>query len=126
MSHSRRPALSILATLTFAAGLPAVASAQAQAQAQYPSQTIRFIVPAGAGGLPDTIARIVGRKLQDKVGQSVVVENRPGGNGAVSVAALMALPADGHHSSCRTARSTPSTRTSMRACLTRSRTSPRP
>ena len=73
-----------------ARGLPA------QGQAQYPSQTIRFIIPAGAGGLPDTVARILGRRLQEKVGQSVVVENRRGGNGAVSVAALMANPPDGH------------------------------
>jgi tripartite-type tricarboxylate transporter receptor subunit TctC len=69
---------------------------QARSQAPYPSQTIRFIVPAGAGGLPDTIARIIGRRLQERVGQSVVIENKPGGNGSISVAALMALPADGH------------------------------
>ena len=71
-------------------------AAPAQSQTQYPSQTIRFIVPAGAGGLPDTVARILGRRLQEQIGQSVVVENRPGGNGAISVAALLALPADGH------------------------------
>ena len=65
-------------------------------QASYPSQTIRFIIPAGAGGLPDTVARIVGKRLQEKIGQNVVIENRPGGNGAVSVAALMSAPPDGY------------------------------
>jgi tripartite-type tricarboxylate transporter receptor subunit TctC len=62
----------------------------------YPSQTIRFIVPAGAGGLPDTVARLVAKRLQERVGQSVVVENKAGGNGAVSVAALMSSPPDGY------------------------------
>jgi tripartite-type tricarboxylate transporter receptor subunit TctC len=62
----------------------------------YPSQTIRFVIPAGAGGLPDTVARILGKRLQEKVGQNVVIENRPGGNGAVSVNTLMSAPADGY------------------------------
>jgi tripartite-type tricarboxylate transporter receptor subunit TctC len=96
MPHSRRFVLAALAALAAGSLASWPAQVQAQGQAQYPSQTIRFIVPAGAGGLPDTIARILGRRLQEKVGQSVVVENRPGGNGAVSVAALLALPADGH------------------------------
>ena len=56
--------------------------APALSQATYPSQGINFIIPAGAGGLPDTVARIIGRRLQEKVGQSVVIENKPGGNGA--------------------------------------------
>ncbi len=68
----------------------------AQGQAQYPNQTIKLLVPASAGGLPDTVARIIGRRLQEKVGQSVIVENRTGGNASVAVAAMMAAPADGH------------------------------
>jgi len=92
MSQSRRLALIGLTALAAAT----LAPWPAQSQATYPNQSIRFIVPAGAGGLPDTIARILGRRLQDRVGQSVVVENKPGGNGSVSVAALLALPADGH------------------------------
>ena len=38
---------------------------------------IRFIVPYAAGGLPDTVARIVAQQLQERIGRSVVVENRP-------------------------------------------------
>jgi tripartite-type tricarboxylate transporter receptor subunit TctC len=68
----------------------------ARAEASYPSQTTRFIIPAGAGGLPDTVARLVAKHLQDKIGQSVVVEDKPGGNGSVSVAALMSSPPDGY------------------------------
>jgi tripartite-type tricarboxylate transporter receptor subunit TctC len=91
-SQLRRAALSAYAAIAVCL----LAPWPARGQAPYPSQTIRFIVPAGAGGLPDTVARIVARRLQERVGQSVVVENRPGGNGSVSVAALMALPADGY------------------------------
>jgi len=67
----------------------------ALSQAAYPSQGIKFIIPAGAGGLPDTVSRILGRRLQERIGQSVVTENKAGGNGAVSVAALMSSPPDG-------------------------------
>ena len=58
----------------------------AHAQAPYPSQAIKLIVPYAAGGFPDTTARIVGAKLQDRIGQSVVVENRPGGAGSRTAA----------------------------------------
>jgi tripartite-type tricarboxylate transporter receptor subunit TctC len=92
MIRNRR---NLLQGLAAAAAAPLVVRS-ARAQAAYPSQGIRFIVPAGAGGLPDTVARMVGKRLQDKTGQSVMVENKPGGNGAVSVAALMSAPADGY------------------------------
>ena len=68
----------------------------ALAQTDYPSRPIRFIVPAGAGGLADVVARVVAKRLQENVGQPVVVENKPGGNGAVAVAALMSAPPDGY------------------------------
>lgn len=68
----------------------------AAAQAPYPNQGIRFIVPYAAGGLPDVVARIVGQHLQERIGQSVVVENRAGGAAAAAVSALMSAPADGY------------------------------
>jgi tripartite-type tricarboxylate transporter receptor subunit TctC len=68
----------------------------ARAQAPYPSQTIKLIVPNAAGGLPDTVSRIVGRRLQERLDQFVVVENRPGANGRVAVAALLSAPTDGY------------------------------
>jgi tripartite-type tricarboxylate transporter receptor subunit TctC len=85
----------------FAAGLAlllgALAAAPgAQAQARYPSQPIRFYVQAVAGGLPDTVARIVARRLQERLEGTIVVENRPGANGGVAAAALAAGPADGY------------------------------
>jgi tripartite-type tricarboxylate transporter receptor subunit TctC len=68
----------------------------AQGQTPYPSQTIKLIVPNSAGGLPDTVSRIVGRRLQERLSQFVVIENRPGANGRVAVAALLSSPADGY------------------------------
>jgi tripartite-type tricarboxylate transporter receptor subunit TctC len=68
----------------------------AKSQAAYPTQTIKLMVPNPAGGLPDTVSRIVGRRLQERLEHSVVVENRPGANGRVAVAALLNAAADGY------------------------------
>jgi tripartite-type tricarboxylate transporter receptor subunit TctC len=70
--------------------------ATASAQTPYPSQTIRLFVQASPGGLPDTVGRIVARRLQERLNGTIVVENRPGANGGVAAAALIALPADGY------------------------------
>ncbi|MBL0420870.1 tripartite tricarboxylate transporter substrate binding protein [Ramlibacter sp. AW1] len=66
------------------------------AQEAFPSKPIKFIVPYAPGGLPDTVARIVAQKLTERMGQSVVVDNKPGGNGIVSYQALMNGPNDSH------------------------------
>ena len=67
------------------------------AQAAYPSKPIKFIVPYAAGGLPDTVARVVAQRLGDRLGQSVFIDNRPGGNGVVAYQALLqSNPVDGH------------------------------
>ena len=76
-----------------AALMPAAAPAQ-----QYPSQPIRIIVPNPAGGLPDTLSRIIGRRLQERVRQSVVVENRPGANAGIGTATLTSSAPDGYTS----------------------------
>jgi tripartite-type tricarboxylate transporter receptor subunit TctC len=85
-----------LVGLAFAWAWAVFASFSAHAQAPYPSQSIRFVVPYAPGGLPDTVARIVGQHLQERVGQSVVVENRAGGGAAAAVGALMGAPPDGY------------------------------
>lgn len=67
------------------------------AQPAYPSKPIKFIVPYAAGGLPDTVARIVAQRLGERLGHSVVVDNRAGGNGVVAYQALQqSTPSDGH------------------------------
>lgn len=62
----------------------------------FPSKPIRLIVPYSPGGLPDTVARIVSQQLQETLGQSVVVENKPGGGGSVAAGVLAQSPADGY------------------------------
>lgn len=80
-----------LAALT-AACIPLAAAAQT-----YPSKSVKFIVPYAPGGLPDTVARWVSQRLTERLGQSVVVDNKPGGNGMVAYQALLAsTPSDGH------------------------------
>ena len=83
------------AVLVAFACLPRCA-ATARGQATYPSQAIRLIVPYAPGGVPDTTARLLAQRLQDRVGQTVVVENRAGGNGSVAAAVIAAAPADGY------------------------------
>jgi len=61
----------------------------------YPSGNIRFIVNVAAGGLTDTLARIVGQGLTDKWGKPVIVENRVGGNSTVAAQTVVRAPADG-------------------------------
>jgi tripartite-type tricarboxylate transporter receptor subunit TctC len=85
-----------LIALAVVLGTSSLAPSPARSQAAYPSQTIKLLVPNPAGGLPDTVARVVGRGLQERLQQSVVVENRPGANGRIAVAALLGAPADGY------------------------------
>lgn len=68
----------------------------ASAQGAYPTQSIRFVVPYAPGGLPDTVARIVAQRLTERLGQTVVVENRAGGNGGIAANAMTSSPADGY------------------------------
>jgi tripartite-type tricarboxylate transporter receptor subunit TctC len=83
-------------TLFALAAIGPLAVAPAQAQAQFPSQSVKFVVPFSPGGLPDTVARIVGQRLQERLGQSVVIENRPGAGGNVAATAIVGAPADGY------------------------------
>jgi tripartite-type tricarboxylate transporter receptor subunit TctC len=62
----------------------------------YPARPIKIIVPLAAGGLADTLARIVSQRLAEASGEAVVVENRPGGAGAVGAEAAARSPADGY------------------------------
>ncbi|WP_137920649.1 tripartite tricarboxylate transporter substrate binding protein [Hydrogenophaga sp. 2FB] len=83
-----------LATAALALCLTPLAS---WAQQAYPSKPVKFIVPYAAGGLPDTVARVVAKHLGERLGQSVVVDNRPGGNGVVAYQTLLqSTPGDGH------------------------------
>lgn len=84
------------ASMAVAAGLASLAPAAATAQAGFPSQPIKLVVPYPAGGATDTLARIIGGKLQDAWGTSVVVENKPGASGIIGAQTVLRSPADGH------------------------------
>jgi tripartite-type tricarboxylate transporter receptor subunit TctC len=75
---------------------PRAGLAQAPAKDNYPDRTIRLIVGFAAGGGNDIIARIIGQKLQESLGQTVVVENRVGAGGRLSAEYVAGQPADGY------------------------------
>ncbi|MES2184219.1 MAG: tripartite tricarboxylate transporter substrate binding protein [Pseudomonadota bacterium] len=79
-----------------AAGAAALAGHGARAQDGYPSRPIRVIVPFGPGGLADITMRLVAQKLGERLGQPVVVDNRPGAGGVVAATATLAAPRDGY------------------------------
>jgi len=70
-------------------------TAGAWAQA-FPSKPIRLIVPYPAGGVVDTAARALGKKLGDVLGQAVIVENQPGANATIGLVTVAKSPPDGH------------------------------
>ena len=74
----------------------AFATTFAIAADKYPTKPIRFILPQGAGGAIDAIARIYGQELGEILGQPVVVENRPGAGGAIGTLAVAKAPPDGY------------------------------
>ena len=81
--------------MRMAVGLAFVAFAATAAAQNYPSAPVKLIVPVPAGGVTDVMARILGQRLQEMWGQTVVVENRPGGNYGVGAQAVERSPADG-------------------------------
>jgi len=80
----------LIASVLLAAGM-----AQAQNQA-YPSRPLRLVVPFFPGGSPDLQGRLLAEKLRARVGQSMVVDNRPGANGSIGVGIVARAPADGY------------------------------
>lgn len=66
------------------------------AAAAYPDKPIRFIVPAAAGGGADTTVRIVTTALAQRLGQPIVIDNKPGAAGAIGLDAIAKAPADGY------------------------------
>ena len=90
----KRQAL-FLTAISMAAGL-LLAPFSVLAQGAYPNKPIKFVVPYSAGGLPDTVARVFAQRLGDKLGQSVVVDNKPGANGVVAAQVLASSPKDGY------------------------------
>src|SRR5262245_21606608 len=77
-----------------AAALPAL-SRMARAQA-YPVRPVRYVVSAPPGGGQDILARLIGQRLAERLGQPFVIENRPGGGTNIGTEAVVRSPPDGH------------------------------
>jgi tripartite-type tricarboxylate transporter receptor subunit TctC len=80
----------------FAAFLAAVTLSAAPAAADYPTRPIRLVVPFAPGGGSDVVGRIIGLKLSESLGQTVVVDNRPGAASMIGTDLVAKSPADGY------------------------------
>ncbi len=86
-----RVMLTMIATM-----IAALLSAAAVAQQSYPSKPVRLIIPFPPGGSNDVVGRMFGQQLGDRLGQSVVIENRGGAGGTIGTDAAAKAPADGY------------------------------
>src|SRR5688500_17799201 len=91
MPLPRRQLLRLAAAALAAPAVSRTAFAQA-----WPSRPVRWLVPFTAGGSTDLLARIIAQWLTDRLGQSVVVENRPGGGTNIATQAVVNAPPDGY------------------------------
>src|SRR5262249_16805475 len=83
--------------LNLAAGAAALPAVPRIARAQtYPSRPVRLIVPIAPGGAQDTMARLMGQWLSERLGQPFVIDNRQGGGTNIGTEAVVRAPADGH------------------------------
>jgi len=90
---TRRRVALMLASAGFAVmALPA----QNAAAQNYPTRTIRIVVPYTPGGITDTVTRLIGEQLATSLGQSVVIENKPGANSLIGADQVAKSPPDGH------------------------------
>src|SRR5262249_18994825 len=91
MELPRRRFLHLAAGAAALPTLPRIARGQA-----YPTRPVRIVVPYPAGVTPDIIARLVGQSLSERLGQPVVIENRPGASGNIGTEVVVRAPADGY------------------------------
>ena len=89
--------------MTIAAGMLAVGTMAPGSAQNYPTQTIKLISSFGAGGGSDIIARILAQRMQEKLGQNVIVENRPGAGGILGNELVANAPKDGYTLGVQTA-----------------------
>jgi tripartite-type tricarboxylate transporter receptor subunit TctC len=83
--------------LQLAAGAAALTAVPRLAWAQrYPSRPVRIVVPVPPGGALDIIARLIGQRLSEQMGQPFIIENRPGGGTNIGIEAVVRAPADGY------------------------------
>src|SRR5712691_6422070 len=97
-SHKRRSMrMTTSRTLLVALALLALPADHAAAQASdYPTKPVTFIVPFAPGGVTSLFARILGQRLEQRLGKPFVIDNRPGGGGVTAAAAVANAAADGY------------------------------
>ncbi len=97
MNRSNRfhPALNLVLAVLYFGAYAGAALAQESA-AGYPNRPIKLVVPYAPGGFPDTVARVVGQRVGEVLGQPLVVDNRPGAGGIAASEFVMRSPADGY------------------------------
>ena len=91
MNLPRRRFLHLVAGAAAVPGVPPFARAQA-----YPARPVRLLVGFPAGNAPDIIARLIGQWLSERLGQQIVIENRPGAGSNIATEAAVIAPADGY------------------------------
>ena len=82
----------VIAAATFAAMSPAIT----HAQQKYPAKPIRLVVAFTAGGVPDMLARLLGPRVGESLGQPLVIENRPGAGGTIAASVVAKAAPDGY------------------------------
>jgi tripartite-type tricarboxylate transporter receptor subunit TctC len=96
MDLHRRTFVFALPCALLVCGLIALSSARADADDAYPSKVVHLVVTTAAGGADDFVARTVGQRLAAAMGQPVIIENEPAGNGSVAAGQVARAPADGY------------------------------
>jgi tripartite-type tricarboxylate transporter receptor subunit TctC len=91
MKFQRRQFLHLATAAAVLPALPRIAHAQA-----WPTRPVRIVVGYAAGGVNDILARLVGKQLSDRLGQPVVVENKPGAGSNIATETVVRSPADGY------------------------------
>jgi len=93
---SRRAAMCMIATGISALGISAFGSIGSASALDYPTRPVRFIVGYPAGGATDILARLVGQRLSERLGQQFVIENKPGAGNNIGTEAVVNAEPDGY------------------------------
>ena len=93
---ARRSFMSGLAAAAALSGSAGLAAAQSDAAAGYPKQAIKLVIGFAPGGGNDVMGRVIGQKLSERLGQPVVIENKPGASSIIAAEAVARAAADGY------------------------------